>query len=63
MQCNVFFLERHVTILGRLEPQVTNYNLAYQQINSRRYSTLSIELFALVQVGSIASYSTLQRKD
>ena len=62
-QCNVFFMERHVTTFGRLELQVTINNLVWQQINSRRYSTFAIELFGLVQVASIALYSTLQGKN
>lgn len=43
--------------------EVTNNNLVWQQINSRRYSTVAIELFGLVQVPSIASYSTLEGKN
>ena len=62
-QCNVFFMERHVTTFRHLELQVTINNLVWQQINSRQYSTFAIELFGLVQVASIASYGTLQGKD
>ena len=56
-------MEKHVTTFGGLELEVTNNNLVWQQINSRRYSTVAIQLFGLVQVPSIASYSTLEGKN
>lgn len=56
-------MEKHVTTFGGLELEVTNNNLVWQQINSRRYSTVAIELFGLVQVPSIASYGTLEGKN